>query len=55
MNPKKKISKPIIPPIAILVNPFNPFMYTTSKITIIRKYEAKTSTPNITGSWKVIV
>lgn len=34
MNPKKKISEPIIPPIAIPLNPFKPFVYTTSKITL---------------------
>ena len=50
INPKKKISKPIIPPIAI---PLNPFVYTTSKITIISKEEAKTSIPNIIGSGKL--
>ena len=37
MNPKKKISNPIIPLIAMPLNPFNPFVYTTSKITIISK------------------
>lgn len=53
MNPKKKISKPIIPPTAIPLNPFNPFVYTTSKITIISKEEGKTSIPNTTGSGKL--
>ena len=52
MNPKKKISKPIIPPITIPLNPFNPFVY-TRKITIISREEGKTSIPNITGSGKL--
>lgn len=37
MNPKKKISNPIIPPIAMPLNPFDPIVYTTIKITIISK------------------
>jgi hypothetical protein len=53
VNPKKKISKPIIPPIAIPLNPFDPFVYTTSKITIISREEGKTSIPNITASGKL--
>ena len=52
-NPKKKISKPIIPLIVISQNPFNAFVYITSKITIFSKEEAKTSIPNIIGSGKL--
>ena len=43
---KKNISKPTIPPIAIPLKPFSPFVYTTARITAINKAEAKTSVPN---------
>ena len=39
-----------MPPIAIPPKPFKPFVYTTIKITAIRRAEAKTSTPNINGN-----
>jgi len=54
INPKKKISKPIIPPIAIPLNPYNPFVYITSKITIFSK-EEKNFYPKYNRQRKVIV
>jgi len=47
INDKKKMFNPTIPPIAIPLKPFNPFVYTTNKITTISRAEAATSMPNI--------
>lgn len=44
---KNKISNPTMPPIAIPPKPFSPFVYTTINITLIKKTDARTSTPNI--------
>jgi len=45
INTKKKISSPTIPPIAIPPKPLNPLVYTTMKITAIRRADANTSIP----------
>jgi hypothetical protein len=49
MNAKKNISRPTIPPITIPLKPFKPLVYTTTKITAIKRAEAKVSIPNIRG------
>jgi len=48
LNQTKKISKPTIAPIAIPPNFFNPFVYTTIRITNIRKADANISIQIIT-------
>jgi len=53
INDKKKMSKPTIPPIAIPLKPFNPFVCTTNKITTISSAEATISIPNITNTGKL--
>src|SRR5215207_4658291 len=49
MNAKKNISRPTIPPITIPLKPFKPLVYITTKITAIKRAEAKVSIPNIRG------
>ena len=49
MKDKKKIFKPTIPPMASPLKPLNPPVYTTTRITAIRRADAKTSTPKIMG------
>jgi hypothetical protein len=49
----KKISNPTIPPIAIPPNPLNPLVYTTKKITAIRRADANTSIPKTIGTGKL--
>ena len=51
--PKKKISRPTIPPIAGPPNPLNPLVYTTVNITAIRSAVANTSIPKISGIEKL--
>ena len=53
INAKKNMSKPTIPPITIPLNLFRPLVYTTTKITAIKRAEANTSIPNIRGSGNV--
>ncbi|MGA7005809.1 MAG: hypothetical protein WBY28_01935 [Nitrososphaeraceae archaeon] len=53
INEKKKMSNPTIPPIAIPLKPFNPFVSTTNKITTISSAEAATSIPNIINIGKL--
>jgi hypothetical protein len=55
INAKKKISNPTIPPIAIPPNPLNPLVYTTKKITAIRRADANTSIPKtiVQGSYNL--
>jgi hypothetical protein len=50
---KKKISKPTIPPMAIPLKPFKPLVWTTRKITAIRRAEANTSIPKMSGMGKL--
>ena len=49
MNAKRNISRPTIPPITIPLKPFKPLVYTTTKITAIKRAEAKVSIPNMRG------
>jgi hypothetical protein len=49
INAKKKISRPPIPPIAIPPKRLNPLVYTTMKITAIRRADASTSIPKVIG------
>lgn len=53
MSARKNISKPTIPPIAMPLNPRNPFVWTTANITAIKSADAKTSMPKITGIGKL--
>jgi hypothetical protein len=53
INAKKKISNPTIPPIAIPPNPLKPLVYTTKKITAIRRADANTSIPKTIGTGKL--
>ena len=46
----KKNICPTIPPITIFPKPFNSFVYTTTKFTVIKRAEAKTSIPKIKRS-----
>lgn len=46
---RKKMSNPTMPPMAIPLKFLNPFAYTTTKITPIRRDVAKTSTLKIRG------
>jgi hypothetical protein len=53
INAKKKISRPTIPPIAIPSKPLKPLVYTTMKITAIRRADANTSIPKTRGMKKL--
>src|SRR5215469_9380219 len=53
INAKKKISRPTIPPMAIPPKPFNPLVYTTTKITAIRRADANISIPKTIGTGKL--
>ena len=46
---KKKISKPTMPPMASPLKPLNPPVCATTRITAIRRADAKTSVPKIMG------
>jgi hypothetical protein len=47
INAKKNMSRPTIPPITIPLKPFRPLVYTTVKITAIKRAEASISIPNM--------
>lgn len=49
INAKKKMSKPTMPPIAIGPKPLRPLLYTVKRITAIKRAEARTSIPKISG------